>query len=606
MNTDTKYGQTLTALLGITLVIGLAVASSTALAGVSADSRSPQSETVNPGDTVDVSVEVTIDNGDNLTVITTGIQQEANEEQFAGFSSVQSSEPGEDNATQSGASYDYTPEVDGSSPTTVTYSYTVKVASDADPGTYTLEGSAIVNTSGGSTLVAGTGTTDITVESNTPTATPTATPTPTPTPEPGYSADRTPVDATVEQGDSVSVEVDLTAGENDFESYDEAVRSDSGPFTFSNIDTAPGFRNKQDDGGGFTVVYDPAQSSDTVTYDLDVDEDAPLGTYKIDGTATTTAKDEQPAGTTTVEVVDDSPPTVDRTPESVSANPGDTVTVEIDVSSTEGDLEGFDEATQDGSGPFSFTNIDSAPGTTLNDNDGSSFTVAYDSAQSSDTISYDLVISDSAPSGTYTLEGTVITSEGEQDAGTTALEISEEDTSTPTPTPDDDDSDIGVVDDDDDDTTPTEQTPTPTPTASGADISLLSASVDDGPYEVGDEIEVSGTFENTGSSDGEIEVVLRSEGTEVTTETITVEAGSTRTVSETLTAANPGTYELTLNGDLAGEVTIEESDDDPTPTTAEPDDDTATTATEDDGPGFGAAIAIIALLGAALLAFRRR
>ena len=350
------------------------------------------------------------------------------------------------------------------------------------------------------------------------------------------------------------------------------------------------------------MAYDSAQSSDTVTYDLDVDEDAPLGRYKIDGTATTTAKDEKDAGTTTIEVVDDSPPTVDRTPESVSANPGDTVTVEVDVSSAEGDLEGFDEAAD---GPFSFNNINSAPGTTVNNNDGTGFTVAYDESQSSDVITYELEIDDNAQSGTYTLDGTVLTSDGDRDGGETTLMISQDTaTPTPTPTPDDDDSDIGVTDDDDDDTTPTEQTPTPT--ASGADISLVSASVDDGPYEVGDEIEVSGTFENTGSSDGEIEVVLRSEGTEVTTETITVEAGSTRTISETLTAADPGTYELTLNGDLAGEVTIEESGDDPSPTTAGPGDDTATTDTEDDGPGFGAAIAIIALLGAALLAFRRR
>ena len=173
MYTKTKKSKILVALLGLTLAVSLAVATVPALGSVSTDDRSPGSVTVNPGDSVDVQVTVTIDGGDNLTAIDDNPEDGAGD-QFADFSSVDSSESGTGISGPGGAAYSYNPEVNGSSSTTVTFSYTVDVASDADPGTYDIEGNARINESDGSNSDISTGATTVTVKSDTPTATPTA------------------------------------------------------------------------------------------------------------------------------------------------------------------------------------------------------------------------------------------------------------------------------------------------------------------------------------------------------------------------------------------------------------------------------------------------
>ena len=73
-------------------------------------------------------------------------------------------------------------------------------------------------------------------------------------------------------------------------------------------------------------------------------------------------------------------------------------------------------------------------------------------------------------------------------------------------------------------------------------------------------------------------------------------------------AAEDGPY-LTAEGDIVlddAELTVDTGGETPTPTT-EPGDEPTTEQTETDGqPGFGLVVSLIALIGAALIALRRR
>jgi PGF-CTERM protein len=89
---------------------------------------------------------------------------------------------------------------------------------------------------------------------------------------------------------------------------------------------------------------------------------------------------------------------------------------------------------------------------------------------------------------------------------------------------------------------------------------------------------------------------------------VNVPAGETIEVSIEWELVTPGEYTLSMNGQEAGTITVEE-DETPTPTTATPEPTTTTeepTETTTTTPGFGIGVALIALLGAALLALRRR
>ncbi|WP_227134493.1 BGTF surface domain-containing protein [Halorubellus salinus] len=153
----------------------------------------------------------------------------------------------------------------------------------------------------------------------------------------------------------------------------------------------------------------------------------------------------------------------------------------------------------------------------------------------------------------------------------------------------------------------------------------------------GSTITVTATVENTGDSSGETEVAFVFENETLLTQNVTVDAGSTTqvtfeptlpsetgdythgvqvgdndvvtagiTVQEDTTTTEPTTTEPT------DEPTTTEPTDEPTtteptdePTTAEPTDEETTTDSSGGSPGFGVAVALVALVAAALLATRR-
>ncbi|MFW6018484.1 MAG: DUF7282 domain-containing protein, partial [Halapricum sp.] len=125
----------------------------------------------------------------------------------------------------------------------------------------------------------------------------------------------------------------------------------------------------------------------------------------------------------------------------------------------------------------------------------------------------------------------------------------------------------------------------------------------------GDDVTASATVENTGDVEGTQTVEFRFDGETVAEEEITLEPGES--VSDEFTVStegvDAGTYTHGLYTDddsQTAQLTIEEEPTTTTTTTEEPD---TTTTEEGDGggPGFGIAVALVALLGAALLAVRR-
>jgi PGF-CTERM protein len=129
--------------------------------------------------------------------------------------------------------------------------------------------------------------------------------------------------------------------------------------------------------------------------------------------------------------------------------------------------------------------------------------------------------------------------------------------------------------------------------------------------EAGEQVTVTATVENTGRADGQHEVSLSVGGEEVATQTVSVAAGETAQVTFDQTFDSGGTYEVSV-GDASAEVVVK-SVETQTSTTDESsgDSESSETATTDDNngsgiPGFGVGVSLVALLGAALLALRRR
>jgi len=155
-----------------------------------------------------------------------------------------------------------------------------------------------------------------------------------------------------------------------------------------------------------------------------------------------------------------------------------------------------------------------------------------------------------------------------------------------------------------------------------ADISFVSGELDQTSVQVGKTFTTTATVRNDGGQAGEFDLTLAADGDTLTTETVTVRSDQEAQVDLSASIDQPGTYDITINGNTVGTLEVTEAGG---PTTPETPAQTATptpeapgeeTPTAEDtptpteapgvfGPGFGSVIAILALLGAALLALRR-
>lgn len=161
-----------------------------------------------------------------------------------------------------------------------------------------------------------------------------------------------------------------------------------------------------------------------------------------------------------------------------------------------------------------------------------------------------------------------------------------------------------------------------------ADISLIDTSLDTTTLTVGESLTVSVVLENVGDAAGEYTVEVLVDDAVYDTQTVEVDAASEATVEFTPSFDAPGEFTIVVNDEEVDVVSVEAAPtptptpaptptptptpvDTPTPTPADtptptPDVPEVTpTPAPDDQPGFGIVVAILALLGAALIAHRR-
>jgi len=127
----------------------------------------------------------------------------------------------------------------------------------------------------------------------------------------------------------------------------------------------------------------------------------------------------------------------------------------------------------------------------------------------------------------------------------------------------------------------------------------------------GDTVEASATITNSGEQEGTQTVEFQVDGNAVASEDVTLAGGDETTVEFSVDTSDldPGDYEhavVTEDGDATGSLTVE-AESTPTPEPDDGDDEETPTATpSEEGPGFGVIVALLAFLGAALLAVRRQ
>ena len=128
--------------------------------------------------------------------------------------------------------------------------------------------------------------------------------------------------------------------------------------------------------------------------------------------------------------------------------------------------------------------------------------------------------------------------------------------------------------------------------------------------EPGETITVSATVTNEGDLEGSTDVALTLDGEEVDSQSVTLAGGASEEVSFDVNTGDldPGTYIHGIaagDDDTQGSLTIGQGST-PTQTPTETETQTDTPADSDDGAGFGVVIALLAFMGVALLAARRR
>lgn len=140
-------------------------------------------------------------------------------------------------------------------------------------------------------------------------------------------------------------------------------------------------------------------------------------------------------------------------------------------------------------------------------------------------------------------------------------------------------------------------------------ISLVDVWPQDTTIDVGDSTRVWVRLSNDGAAAGTTNLTLRMDGTAVATRAVTIPAGETRLVAFTVAPDEAGTYTLDVSGGPPMKLQVESPTTTTTPSPTTTESQTTQTTTQDSSPGsapgFGLVVALLALVGAALLAHRR-
>ena len=145
-------------------------------------------------------------------------------------------------------------------------------------------------------------------------------------------------------------------------------------------------------------------------------------------------------------------------------------------------------------------------------------------------------------------------------------------------------------------------------TPESVDPAVVAASLDDTEIPAGEAVSVDATVENDGDTEEHTTVSLTVDGDVQDDQTVTVPGGDRVDVSFTVDIDEPGEYAVSVDDTSAGELTVlEESNDEESSDEEASDEETPSDdpVVEEQSPGFGALVALVAMLAAALLARRR-
>lgn len=137
-------------------------------------------------------------------------------------------------------------------------------------------------------------------------------------------------------------------------------------------------------------------------------------------------------------------------------------------------------------------------------------------------------------------------------------------------------------------------------------VTLADLSVSDEAISPGQSVEITARLANEGRANEVFTVQFGLDGETITSRELTVAAGRDRSITFTRAFDEPGSHTLSVNGEKV-EVMVQSEETTVGSETTEPSaQSTETTSSTTGQPGFGVGIALVALLGAALLATRRR
>jgi hypothetical protein len=118
-----------------------------------------------------------------------------------------------------------------------------------------------------------------------------------------------------------------------------------------------------------------------------------------------------------------------------------------------------------------------------------------------------------------------------------------------------------------------------TSSAPTANLTVENAKLLSGTITAGESVELEVTVSNRGAQTDQFTFVLAANGTTLTEETVAVATNTTQTIPLEIIIEEPGTYMLTLNGELVGDLLVTPGSAEPAPP-ADPTEETVSSPSE--------------------------
>jgi len=243
----------------------------------------------------------------------------------------------------------------------------------------------------------------------------------------GVVVERTPQSTTVAPGESVDITVDVTSDKQNIELITESIATNAEIANITAASSEAAQVPTELPSDSIETVYLSPVDEDILTYTVSIAEGATDGdTIELSGTVADSGGNETGTGTTTIEV---SRFSIDRTPVTETASPGDTVDVSVGVTGPDASIDILDESIASGdTDGLEIVNASADTAQAVVSDDGTSVSVPHTASVDSVNLSYTLAVSESAAAGeTLNISGSVAGSStaNQADTGMTTVEVTD-------------------------------------------------------------------------------------------------------------------------------------------------------------------------------------